>query len=150
MLMGAITCFYTCIFIVLAFIDLRKRVIPNKIVLPIYLLALFLAPWSDSGLVNSLIGGGIGIVLLSLPKLIGRDIGWGDVKMGGLVGLVTGFPSVFIALLIVAFSGGLVASSLLLTKRRREDTIPYGPFIAFGAIIALIWGDSILRLAKIN
>ena len=73
-------------------------------------------------------------------------IGWGDVKMMGLVGLITGFPLVLVSLLLGVISGGLAAIVLLLLKiKKRKQTIPFGPFLSLGAMITLLWGTSILE-----
>ena len=68
----------------------------------------------------------------------------GDVKLAGLIGLVMGFPLVFVALLIGIFIGGLVAVALLLLRmKRRKDVIPYGAFLGIGPIAAMLWGNEI-------
>jgi len=80
-----------------------------------------------------------------LPVIISRGgMGWGDVKMAGLMGLATGFPIIFVALFIGIVIGGLVAIGLILLKLRgRKDTIPFGPFLAIGAMAALLWENII-------
>ncbi|MDD5039111.1 MAG: A24 family peptidase, partial [Dehalococcoidales bacterium] len=99
-----------------------------------------------TGIVNSVIGGGIGfffflIVLLIYPS----GMGAGDVKMAGLIGLATGFPLVFVALFIGIFAGGVTAIGLILFRRKgRKDLIPYGAFLSLGPIITLLWGSDIL------
>jgi leader peptidase (prepilin peptidase)/N-methyltransferase len=71
-------------------------------------------------------------------------MGWGDVKMAGLVGLVTGFPTICVALFIALVTGGLTAAFLLLLGLRgRKEAIPFGPFLSLGAIAALLWGSTI-------
>jgi leader peptidase (prepilin peptidase)/N-methyltransferase len=82
--------------------------------------------------------------------------GFGDVKMATLMGLVAGFPAMTVGLFFTAISAGLVAALLLLTRvmrrgqyilltrvMRRGQYIPYGPFIALGAIVSLLWGSAI-------
>jgi prepilin signal peptidase PulO-like enzyme (type II secretory pathway) len=72
-------------------------------------------------------------------------MGWGDVKLAGLVGLMTGFPTVFVALLLAVVSGGFIGGILLLLSiKKRKDAIPFGPYICLSAAIALIWGNEIL------
>jgi len=73
-------------------------------------------------------------------------MGAGDVKMAGLIGLVTGFPLVLIALFIGIVTGGLAAIMLLLFRKKgRKDLIPYGVFLALGPIATLLWGNYILN-----
>jgi len=72
-------------------------------------------------------------------------MGWGDVKLAALIGLATGFPLVFMALLMGAILGGLVAVVLLITKKRsRKETIPFAPFLSLATMITLLWGSHIL------
>lgn len=96
---------------------------------------------------SSLSGGGIFAVLFLLIALLYKGgMGWGDVKLAGLVGLATGFPLVLVAMAISFLSGGLVAGFLLLLRRKGwKEGIPYGPFLSLGAPIALLWGESLIH-----
>ena len=137
---------YSCLFIAIFVIDLEQGLILNKLVYPASIFALATVPLRpELTIINSLIGGGIGLSLLFLPVIISRGgMGWGDVKMAGLMGLATGFPIIFVALFIGIVIGGLVAIGLILLKLRgRKDTIPFGPFLAIGAMAALLWGNII-------
>jgi leader peptidase (prepilin peptidase)/N-methyltransferase len=72
-------------------------------------------------------------------------MGMGDVKLACLIGLVTGFPLVVVALMLGIITGGVVAVALLLSKKKgRKDTVPYGTFLAIGPMITLLWGTDIL------
>jgi leader peptidase (prepilin peptidase)/N-methyltransferase len=71
-------------------------------------------------------------------------MGFGDVKMVGLIGLIIGWPQIFVAILIGILLGGLVAIFLLFLKiKGRKQTIPFGPFLAIGAIVTLLYGAEI-------
>lgn len=144
----AINAFYCCLFIVLAVIDLEHRLILNKIVYPASAVALIIGVFlPHPGIVNGVIGGAIGFVLLLIPALIcSRGMGWGDVKMAALIGLVTGFPLVFVSLIMAIVLGGLVAVFLLLLRiKRRKETIPFGPFLSLATVATLLWGSDILN-----
>mgnify|MGYP001091982663 CR=1 FL=1 len=151
----AITAGYCYLFIVLMVIDLEHKLILNKIVYPAMVVALLISiflpqsriiplPWPQA--VDGVIGGAIGFLFLLIPALIYRGgMGWGDVKMAGLIGLVTGFFLVFVAMLMGVILGGLVAGILLaLRKKTRKEPIPFGPFLAVATIVALLWGNNIL------
>ena len=70
----------------------------------------------------------------------------GDIKLAGLIGLITGFPLVIVALLIGIFIGGIVAIILLAFRiKGRKDAIPYGTFLALGPIAVLLWGKEIFN-----
>ncbi len=160
----ALIVFFFCVFLVIGIIDLKHKLILNKIVYPASVVALiisvsasavrgsfFFAMTSDvvlpPGILSAVIGGAVGLVLLSIPALISRGgMGWGDVKMAMLIGLATGFPMVLVALLMGIILGGIVASILLLAKiKKRKEAIPFGPFLSLAAIAALLWGSEILR-----
>jgi leader peptidase (prepilin peptidase)/N-methyltransferase len=152
----AIALFYICIFIVIMVIDWEKGLILNKIVLPaiaaaIVISALFSIFLPEVEIVpfigRAAAGGGIGLALFLLIVIASRGgMGWGDVKLAALIGLVTGFPLVFIALLIGVILGGVVAVILLALKiKKRKEAIPFGPFLAIATIVTLLWGNNILN-----
>lgn len=137
---------YACLFLVIFFIDLEHGLILDSIVYPGMVLAfVFSFFWPGLGVGSALIGGVIGLGLMLLPYLISRGgMGGGDVKLAGLIGLATGFHHVFIALFLGILGGGLVASFLLLFRlRTRKEAIPFGPFLAAGAMATVIWGETI-------
>jgi leader peptidase (prepilin peptidase)/N-methyltransferase len=147
----AIILFYCCLFIVLLVIDLEHGLILNKVVYPAMAVALLISIFLPQleivpEIKQAAIGGGIGLGLFLLVVLISRGgMGWGDVKMAALIGLVVGFPLVFVALLMGIILGGLVAGVLLLFKiKKRKETIPFGPFLSLAAMATLLWGSNIL------
>ncbi|HEX76108.1 MAG TPA: prepilin peptidase [Dehalococcoidia bacterium] len=142
----AMVAFYCCLFLVLLVIDLEHGILPNRIVYPGMVIALIMAVVAEPGIKNAAIGGGIGLGLLLIPALVYRGgMGWGDVKLAGLVGLVTGFPLVFVAIFLAIISGGLIAGILLLLKlKRRKEAIAFGPFLSLAAMATLFWGNSLL------
>ncbi len=148
-----IAIFYSCLFLVILVIDLEHSLILNKVVYPAAVISLGLAPLNlapgiiDPGIISALIGGAAGLAILLLPTVVWRgSMGWGDVKMAGLIGLVTGLPHVFVALVIAIIGGGLVAGVLLLLKvKGRKEGIPFGPFLSLGALATIFWGTAIYQ-----
>lgn len=142
---------YICVLIVLAVIDLEHKLILNIIVYPVAVVALivniFLPEFGIKNFLFGLAGGAIGFSILLIPALIySKGMGWGDVKMAGLIGLMTGFPNVFVGIFGGIILGGLVATILLILKKKgRKEGIPFGPFLALGAMIALFWGGPIIN-----
>jgi prepilin signal peptidase PulO-like enzyme (type II secretory pathway) len=147
--------FYACLFIIIFVVDLERELILNNVVYPGMAVALLIAgfehqPWLMLGSLPAIamaaIGGAIGFVIFLLIAIISRGgMGWGDVKLVALIGLAIGFPLIFVALVIGAILGGLVAIALLVSKKRgRKEAIPFGPFLSVAAMITLIWGTEIL------
>ncbi|MBI4595582.1 MAG: prepilin peptidase, partial [Candidatus Tectomicrobia bacterium] len=103
--------------------------------------------WPGRDPLNALIGGGVGLGLLLIPYVISRrGMGLGDVKLAAFLGLATGYPLVFVALLMAILGGGTVAIVLVMMRKKgRKDAIPFGPYLATAGFIALLWGEPILK-----
>jgi len=147
--------FYACLFIIIFVIDLEHGLILNKVVYPGMVVALLLAlypwPWFSESIgmriAYAALGGAAGFAVFLLIALVSRGgMGWGDVKLAALMGLATGFPLVFLAIIMAAILGGIVAVALMIAKKRtRRQTIPFGPFLALAAMVTLLWGSNILN-----
>ena len=127
--------------VLLAWLDLRSRIIPNAIVYPALLLAVGLSPAGPGpGFPESLEGGVGTLAAWSAVRVLSRGgLGGGDVKMAALVGAVVGWPGVVDAGAVTAASAGLAAGVLLVLRLlRRDDALPYGPFIAFGGLVVML------------
>lgn len=75
----------------------------------------------------------------------GRGMGGGDLKLGIFIGLGLGFPGALVAIMLAFISGSLVSILLLAARvKRLGQTVPFGPFLSFGAVVALIWGQQIV------
>ena len=138
---------YASILLVISVIDLEHQLILNVVVYPALPLALALSLLSpDPTIARAVLGFMAGVAAVSLPFLIYRQgMGMGDVKLGGLIGLMVGYPHVLVALLLAVIGGGLIATLLLVLRiRGRKDAIPFGPFMAAGAFVTLLWGQAIL------
>lgn len=137
---------YASLLIIVSVTDLENQIIPDKVVYPGMALALafsFLRP--GLGPVTSLEGGAVGLGVMAVPFLVyRRGMGMGDVKLGALVGLMSGYPLVLLSLWLSWTAGGLVAAVLLLRRaKKRDEPIPFGPFLAASAMVTLLWGEAI-------
>jgi leader peptidase (prepilin peptidase)/N-methyltransferase len=142
--------------IALTLTDLDVRRIPDRILLPgaavalVLLAAGALADGNPMALARAAAGGAAYFTLLLGVALAARGgFGFGDVKLGLLLGLVLGYRSwgVLAVGVFAAFAVGGLAALVLLAARRakRKDAIPFGPAMVAGAAVALAWGDAILR-----
>jgi leader peptidase (prepilin peptidase)/N-methyltransferase len=147
--------FYACLFMIIFVIDLEHGLILNKVVYPAmivaFLVALYPWPWFTESIgmrvAYAALGGAIGFGIFLLIAIVSRGgMGWGDVKLAALIGLATGFPLVFVAIIMGAILGGIVAVALVIAKKReRRGTVPFGPFLAVATMITLLWGSNILN-----
>ena len=139
--------FYFCLLTLILVVDLERGLILNKVVYPATAIALIIAVFTPNpGIIKALIGGGLGLGIMLLLALLYRGgIGWGDVKMAGLLGVMVGFPSVLVALLLAVVGGGLVAAILLAFKvRGKKEAIAFGPFLSLATMLTLIWGQDLI------
>jgi leader peptidase (prepilin peptidase)/N-methyltransferase len=127
-------------------IDLEHQLIPDRITLPGILLGFvtsFLGTrvsWLDS-LLGVLVAGGL---LFAVVVLSGGGMGGGDMKLGAMMGAFLGYKLALLALFLAAIVGGIVALVLLSMRiRRRKDAIPFGPFLAIAAAVAMLWGEAL-------
>jgi leader peptidase (prepilin peptidase)/N-methyltransferase len=126
---------------VLAAIDLRWRVLPNRIVLPATAAVLAWQTMLAPARLPEWIGAALGAAaFLALPSVIRRGaVGMGDVKLGALLGVTLG-AEVFDALLLGFLATAPVTLALLLRRRGdvRGATLPLGPFLGLGAAVMLL------------
>lgn len=72
-------------------------------------------------------------------------MGFGDVKLAVLMGLVLGFPNVVLALFVAFVAGAAIALALMALRRKGlSSEIPFGPFLILGTFISLLWGNQII------
>ena len=72
-------------------------------------------------------------------------MGGGDIKLLAMIGAFLGWQAVPVTLMIASLAGTAVGVTLMVVQRRDGRTaIPFGPFLAIGAICALFWGDALI------
>jgi leader peptidase (prepilin peptidase)/N-methyltransferase len=132
----------------IAAIDLDHKIIPNKLTGPAAVLAIALVAVLDTRHLPEYLIAGVGALLFFyLPALIhNKGMGMGDVKLAAVVGLYLGravAPALFIALILgVVVGAGVIAAKGVSEGRRTK--VPFGPFLAAGALIAFFVGDGIV------
>jgi leader peptidase (prepilin peptidase) / N-methyltransferase len=133
-----------------AVIDLKRRIIPNRITGPGALLALLAGLALDpGGEPNRLLWAAIAGGFLLIAALVSPSgMGMGDVKMLGVMGLLLG-PAVVIALL-AALLGNIFGAVVVSTRRgvrsALKSHVPFGPYLALGGIVAALVGDALIRV----
>jgi len=144
---------FTAALIVIAFIDLQHKIIPDVISLPGILLGLALSFFPSSGIspVDALIGvvGGGGFLYLvgtAFEKVTGREgMGGGDVKLLAMIGAWMGWKALPFIVLISSLSGAVIGGvSLVISRQGVRSRIPFGPFLALGAFVFLFFENEIV------
>jgi leader peptidase (prepilin peptidase)/N-methyltransferase len=143
---------FGCAMIVLFVIDLQHRILPNAITIPGavigFVLSLFLPPGWVSSLIGLLVGGGVLFVIgEAYYRLRGIDgLGMGDVKMLAMIGAFLGWRLTLVTLIFASFTGALAGAGILLTGRGgMKAALPFGTFLAVGAVVAAVAGDQIFN-----
>jgi leader peptidase (prepilin peptidase)/N-methyltransferase len=132
-----------------ALIDLEHRVIPNRLTALGALLAIACGAALDpSGEPGRLIAGAAaGGALLAAALAYPGGMGMGDVKLAGVLGLFLG--AAVAPALLVALLAGLVAGAVIVARKGvpagRKTAVPFGPFLALGAVIAVFAGDPLVN-----
>lgn len=135
---------FCVVLVALSAIDLEYRIVPNRIVLPaaaIFLVAATALQPSAEWAIAALGAAGF---LFAAAIVYPKGMGMGDVKLALLLGAMLG-RSVAVALML-GFLAALVPSVLLMLRhgsKARKIAIPFVPFLAFGAIVALFAGEAI-------
>lgn len=76
----------------------------------------------------------------------GRGMGFGDVKLVFVLGLLMEWPTVFVGIWMSCVLGSVVGVGLILARRMKRGTpVPFGPFLVAGTVISLLWGNALLR-----
>lgn len=175
--------FFIGVLIALFLTDLKKMLIPDRIVIPaiwitlIYLIGvslfkvgylyyflsqtilgrLLLPPHNGyfvnhamailestlTSIVMGIVIAGFFLALIIITR--GKGMGGGDVKLGAFLGLVLGFPNALVALMAAFLSGAFISLILIFGgKKHLGQVIPFGPFLVFGSLISLFWGNQII------
>lgn len=127
-------------------IDFKYKVIPNQLNWAGLLLGLLLLLESKevllAGLIGLILGGGLFWFIALVSK---GGMGGGDVKLAAVLGCLLGWQQLLVALFISFAAGSVVGLSMLLLRLTRwREPIPFGPYLALGAVVAALIGDKII------
>jgi leader peptidase (prepilin peptidase)/N-methyltransferase len=146
----------TAALLAISIIDLEHFIVPDRITAPLTVSALALlglAAVADGNgwRFGRMLLGGVAFFafLLVLNLLYPRGMGMGDVKLSFSLGLYLGWlgwGQVFLGGFLAFLLGALVGVGLIATGiKGRKDFVPFGPFLALGTLITILWGSPILR-----
>jgi len=147
--------------VIVTFIDLEHQIVPDVITLPgmaigfawslltgwVFrsggrVVAGFSPPAPLDALIGIVAGGGI----LYLVAVLSRGgMGGGDIKLTAMVGALLGWRGALLTIFLGTLTGSVIALFLLASgKKGRKDPMPFGPFLALGAALALFWGEELI------
>ena len=144
------------VLVVLSFIDLEHKLLPNRIVAPSFVagvallgIAAALGPGVGAW-VRALLGAAVGFGAFFVLALISpRGMGMGDVKLSAVLGLALGYlgwPRLLVGFFI-SFLAGAVGGIALIAARRAgmKSEVPFGPYLALGTIVSVLFGGPIVH-----
>lgn len=124
-----------------ALVDLKYRLILNKLLVGVALTGLLLILTSGALTLLNMLGGAAlaGTLFIAAAAVSPSGLGGGDIKLGAVIGLLFGYPALFLPLLVGVGSAGLFTIYRLATSRNLKAKIPYGPFLCGGTLIFVIF-----------
>ncbi|HKT34124.1 MAG TPA: A24 family peptidase [Nitrospira sp.] len=149
---AALYCVLFSALLVAAGTDLTHKIIPNVITVPGIVLGLVAAATVlPLGFVNALLGVAIGGGILwalawASPYLFGKEgMGGGDIKLLAMIGAFLGWKPALLTIMIGSLSGSIIGVSLIaLGLMKRDDYIPFGPFLVLGALLSMFFSQPLL------
>jgi len=157
----ALSSIFCLLMFLVAIIDWKHLIIPNQIVIAGFIIGLALKVLISTQVFVSAITSSIGslvvvtiILLLSNLFFKKETMGWGDVKLAGVIGLFIGFQNFLIVLWLAAIIGTFFGTFIILKNNRksqidnRQLKIPFGSFLAITACTVLYFQETISELIQ--
>lgn len=142
---------FVSVLIIITFIDFEHQLILNILTYPMIVIGLLINFFKGtlvSSLIAGLVGGGnIFLIVIISPLIFKKEgMGGGDFKLAAVIGIfLADWKLTLLSLFLASFLGSLVGIALiLLGKKKLGGYIPFGPYLAAGAIIAIFWGKNII------
>lgn len=147
--------FVTSSLVTLFFVDLKFGLLPDKIIYPTTIFIILFSPLirdQKTFLEDLLVAAILAVFfLLTIIFTKGRGMGMGDVKFAFLIGIILGWQKAILAIFLAFIAGALVGVFLILLKKKKlNQSIPFGPFLALSTYISLIFGDNLIKFYLSN
>ena len=139
--------------VVITFIDLEHRIIPDVISLPgiiVGFVSSFFLPWLgwQNSLIGIIAGGGSLLLVAYVYQLLTKKegMGGGDIKLLAMMGAFLGWLAIPFIIFASSLVGSVIGITLMLVQKKDSKlAIPFGPFLAFGAILYVFYGRQIIH-----
>jgi leader peptidase (prepilin peptidase) / N-methyltransferase len=141
-----VAAFFCSVLVAISATDLSHRIVPNVIVLPATVIVLAAQTALEPSAEWALGAFGASLFLFLAALAYPKGMGMGDVKLAGVLGLYLG-RAVAPSLLIALAAGVLVGAAIIARKgaaEGRRTAVPFGPFLALGAVAGLLAGDELV------
>ena len=142
---------FACAMVVLFVIDLQHYLLPNVITVPGivigFILSFLVPPGWKASLIGLIAGGGVLFAIAETwYRLRGIEgLGMGDVKMLAMIGAFLGWKLMLLTLVLSSFAGSVIGVGIIaLGRGGMKSMLPFGTFLAVGALIAAVTGDVIV------
>jgi leader peptidase (prepilin peptidase)/N-methyltransferase len=133
--------------VLLSATDLEQRRLPHLLLDPLIVICVVFAFVNPAlSLLDAVIGAGAAVALLGgLGLVIRSGVALGDLYLVAPLGLLLGWPAIFVAIFIAALFVSLSSLVLLLSRRvGLKSYVPFGPFLAAGSVITLLRDEQLL------
>jgi leader peptidase (prepilin peptidase)/N-methyltransferase len=133
--------FFVAVLVAVSIVDVRRRIIPNRIVLPAAAIVLAARTIVHPSVVWLVAGAGAAAFLFAAAVVRPGGMGMGDVKLALLLGVAVG-RTVPLALVVALVAAAVPSVAILVRHGARGRTIgiPLAPFLALGGVVALLAG----------
>ena len=135
------------ILVLLTATDLEQRRLPHLLLDPLIVVAALFVPFNPAvAWPDALVGAAVAVGFMGLLGLLVRGgVALGDLYLVGPIGLVVGWPAIFVAIFVAGLLSATVSALLLLTRRAGLKTyIPFGPFLVAGMVVTLLRDPALL------
>lgn len=139
--------FFAAVLIIIFIYDLKYQLVAEKIIFPAVIIAFPINIFLKISWLDLFLGAIIGSSFFLFQYLISRGkwIGFGDVYIGFLMGVMLGVYKIVLAIMLSYFIGSIIAIILIILKKETlKSKIALGPFLVIGTFVALLYGERIL------
>ncbi|MET3683122.1 leader peptidase (prepilin peptidase)/N-methyltransferase [Alkalibacillus flavidus] len=138
---------FVSLLVIITISDWHYQIIPDRVLIVFAVIAIALRIWLPTDpWYDSFLGAIVGFMLLLVIAMVSRGgMGGGDIKLFAVLGLFLGVEKILVTLMVASIVGAFIGVSFMVVGRvKRGVPIPFGPFIAFGALVAYFYGDALI------
>lgn len=134
--------------VALFFVDALYMLLPDKLTIPLILVVLIVGFATGNHAPYWIAAAIFGFAWFAIQYILSKKkwVGSGDMRLGFLMGLILGWPSMMVGLMLAYIFGACVAVYLLLTKKAgAKSALAFGPFLIISTVVTWVWGEALLH-----